>query len=127
MAVRTPKRMLPGGWCCGQPSIEERHAMSAFAVVRFRARPGLADDFQRTYCSMRRDLPGLIRVVLIKTGEREFCAIGEWEHLDRLVASRSSMRSNLDQMRHLLEPFNDDLGVTDPVSGEAVLDMRPGC
>ena len=37
------------------------------------------------------------------------------------------MKGNLDKMRSLLDSFSDDLGVTDPVSGEAVFDSDIGC
>lgn len=42
---------------------------------------------------------------------------------DPIVQASPTMRGNLDQMRHLLEQFNEELGVTDPVSGEAILDI----
>jgi hypothetical protein len=97
-------------------------AMNAFAIVRFRAKPGLAEDFQRRFCSLRREMPGLLRIVLVKTGECDFCSIGEWSNFDDIVNARLAMRANLDQMRDLLESFNEDLGVTDAVSGLAVFE-----
>jgi hypothetical protein len=97
--------------------------MSAFTIVRFRARPGQVEAFEKTFRELRRELPGLRRFVLVKTGERSFCSIGEFETFEHIVSARLTMRANLDQMRHLLEPFSDELGVTDPVSGEAVMDV----
>ena len=98
--------------------------MSAFTIVRFRARPDQAEAFERTYAAVERALPGLKRFVLVKTGERSYCSIGEFETFDHIVAARSAMSGNLDRFRHLLEPFDETLGTTDPVSGEAVLDVH---
>lgn len=97
--------------------------MTAFTIVRFQARPDQVDAFERTFTTLKRDMPGLRRFVLVKTGERSFCSIGEFESFDHIVSARPAMLENLDQMRHLLEPISDALGVTDPVSGEAVMDV----
>jgi hypothetical protein len=97
-------------------------AMSAFTVVRFRAKPGMAEDFQKTFSRLKRELPGLRRIVLVKTGERDYCSIGEFEEFDHTVRARPTMKTNLDEMRALLEPFSEELGVTDPVSGHAAFD-----
>ena len=97
--------------------------MTAFTIVRFQARPDQVEAFERTFKTLRREMPGLKRFVLVKTGERSFCSIGEFESFDHIVSARPAMRENLDRMRHLLEPFSDELGVTDPVSGEAVMDV----
>ena len=98
--------------------------MAAFTIVRFQAKPDQVEAFEKTFCSLRREMPGLRRFVLVKTGERSFCSIGEFETFDHIASARTAMRANLDQMRHLLEPFNEELGVTDPVSGEAVMDVN---
>jgi hypothetical protein len=99
--------------------------MTAFAVVRFQAKRGMADAFERTFCELRREMPGLRRVVLIKTGDHRFCSIGEWDALDDLVKARPAMSANLERMRPMLEVLSEELGVTDPVSGEAVHDLCP--
>ena len=99
--------------------------MTAFTVVRFQAKQGQAEVFERTFSSLKREMPGLRRVVLIKTGDHRYCSIAEWDSFDHIVQSRSTMLTNLDQMRALLEKFSEELGVTDPVSGEAILDVTP--
>jgi hypothetical protein len=40
-----------------------------------------------------------------------------------LVAARASMIATLDKMRPLLEDLGGGLGLTDPVSGEAVVEL----
>jgi hypothetical protein len=97
--------------------------MSAFTIVRFRALPEQVDAFERTFGAQERAMPGLRRFVLVKTGDRSYCSIGEFDSFDSIVAARPTMRANLDQFRHHLEAFSEELGVTDPVSGEAVLDV----
>jgi hypothetical protein len=44
--------------------------------------------------------------------------------MDAIVAARPKMIETLDRSREMLEDLGGDLGVTDPVSGEAVLEMH---
>jgi len=98
--------------------------MTAFNVVRFRVKPGQEAAFVDTHRTMESHLPGLRQFSLVKTGERSFCVIGEWDDLSALVNARAAMIGNLDRLRPLLEDLGNGLGVTDPVSGEAVLQLR---
>lgn len=110
------------GYSANQSS--ESH-MTAFAVVRFKAKQGRAEEFERTFSSLEREMAGLRRFVLMKTGDHRYCSIAEWDSFDSIVQARATMRANLDQVRPLLEQFSEELGVTDPVSGEAILDVAP--
>jgi len=97
--------------------------MSAFNVVRMRAKPGSVDAFLKFHSE--EDLgamPGLKRMAVVKTGERDFCFVGEWSGMDALAAARPAMIAALDTFRDKLEDLGEGLGVTDPVSGEAVID-----
>ena len=69
------------------------------------------------------DFAGFKRFVLIKTGDRSYCVLGEWDSLQALAAARPQMIAMLDTFRDTLEDLGSGLGVTDPVSGEAVLEM----
>jgi len=42
---------------------------------------------------------------------------------DHIVGARPQMIGLLDRFRHCLEDLGADVGLTDPVSGEAVIDM----
>jgi hypothetical protein len=98
--------------------------MTAFNVVRFRVKPGRDQDFIAAHRKARReDFPGMKRFSLIKTGERSFCVVGEWENFERLAAARPNMIALLDSFRDSLEDLGGSLGVTDPVSGEAVVEL----
>ena len=96
--------------------------MTAFNVVRFRVKNGQEKAFLEEHKSMRRDFPGMRRFSLIKTGDRTYCVIGEWDSMKTIVDARPSMISNLDRMRPMLEDLGGGLGLTDPVSGEAIIE-----
>ena len=98
--------------------------MTAYNVVRFRVKPGREKDFIEKNREMGGEkMTGFRKGALVKTGERSYCFIAEWDSFDAIVAARSTMIASLDGMRGLLEDLGGGLGVTDPVSGEAVLEI----
>jgi hypothetical protein len=98
--------------------------MTAFNVVRFRVRPGFEDEFIARHRDIREVLPGMRQMSLVRTGDSTFCFVGEWRSMDSIVAAREQMIGILDGFRHMLEDLGSELGVTDPVSGEAVVEQR---
>jgi hypothetical protein len=99
--------------------------MTAFNVVRFRVKPGREQEFIDAHKKMKSDFGGLRRAALVKTGERTFCFVGEWNKFDDIVAARGKMGSILDAFRGMLEDLGSGLGVSDPVSGETVVEIKP--
>jgi hypothetical protein len=99
--------------------------MAAFNVVRFRVLPGSEQDFIEAHRLMEPELEGFLGGHLVRTGDRDFCLIGEWRDFQDIVDARPTMGSLLDQMRHMLEDLGDGRGVTDPVSGEVALRIWP--
>jgi hypothetical protein len=97
--------------------------MTAFNVVRFRGKPGREAEFVKAHQESRADFAGFKRVAMIKTGDRSYCAIGEWSTFENLVAARPKMIAMLDTFCDTLEDMGGRLGVTDPVSGEVILEM----
>lgn len=100
--------------------------MTAMNVVRMRVKPGHEKEYLAIHET--RDLAGFegmraLRVV--KTAEREYLVIGEWESADALAAARPAMIATLDQFRDMLEDLGSGLGVTDPRSGEVAVERRP--
>ena len=98
--------------------------MTAFNCVRFKVKPGRDREFLEAHARVNRSWPGLRSANLIKTGERDYCIIGEWDDMDSLAAARPHMAATLDTFRDTLE----DLGggnVTDPVAGPVVLELKP--
>ena len=98
-------------------------SVTAFNIVRFRVKPGRESEFVAAHRNAHRDFAGCKRFVLIKTGDRTYCAIGEWESYQSITAARPKMIAMLDTFRDTLEDLGAGLGVTDPVSGEVVVEM----
>jgi hypothetical protein len=98
--------------------------MTAFNVVRFRVKQGQEQQFLDAHKKVAADWPGLAHVNLIKTGDRTYCIIGEWSDMDALAKARPNMIATLDSLRHTLEDLGGGLGVTDPVSGPVVLNLK---
>ena len=98
--------------------------MRAYNVVRFKVKPGQEEKFIEAH---RLD-PGFMGFrggALVKTGDRAYCFVGEWESIERLAAARERMIGLLDGFRDTLEDLGSGLGKTDPVSGEAVVVFDP--
>jgi hypothetical protein len=100
--------------------------MTAYNVVRNRVKPGREKDFEAAIGKLDRDYAGMRKLVAIKTGDRTYCMIGEWDSMDAIVAARPKMIKSLDSFRDLLEDLGGGLGVTDPVSGPAVVELEGG-
>jgi quinol monooxygenase YgiN len=98
--------------------------MTAFNAVRFRVKPGRDQEFLDAHRKVKADWPGLRRVNMVKTGDRSYCIIAEWADMDALAAARPHMIATLDGFRHTLEDLGNGLGVTDPVSGPVVLELK---
>ncbi len=97
--------------------------MTAYNVVRFRVKPGKEEQFvARQGASLEADIPGALSAAVVRTGDRSYCFIGRWESFDHIVAARPRMIGFLDEVRDLLEDLGGGLGVSDPVSGETVIE-----
>ena len=97
--------------------------MTAFNVVRFKVKPGNEAQFIEHHRMARPGFKGFLGGSLIKTGDQTFCFVGEWRNFDSIVNARPQMISLLDGMRDMLEDLGSGLGVTDPVSGSAVVKL----
>lgn len=97
--------------------------MTAFNAVRFRVKAGRDEDFLEAHRRVDRDWPGLNHVNIIRTGEHDYCIIGQWDDMDSLAAARPHMIATLDTFRDMLEEMGDGR-VTDPVSGPVVLELK---
>ena len=97
--------------------------MPAVNVVRVRVKPGREQDFINAGKAMSTTMKGFRKGSMIKTGDRSYCFIGEWDRFDSIVAARPGMIASLDTMRPMLEDLGQGLGVSDPVSGETVVEI----
>jgi hypothetical protein len=98
--------------------------MNAFNVVRFKVKPGREEAFVEAHRRADVTFKGLLNASLVKTGERAYCFVGEWDAYDSIVAARPHMVALLDSFRADLEDLGGGLGVTDPVSGSVVVDLK---
>jgi hypothetical protein len=99
--------------------------MAAYNVVRFRVKPGRDKDFIEAHRRIEEHLPGFRHGSLIRTGDRSYCFIGEWNNAADPLNAEDRMIPILDSFRDTLEDLGGGLGVTDPVSGEVVLEIEP--
>lgn len=99
--------------------------MVAMNVVRMRVKPGREEAYVRFHEDRSlKPLAGMTALRLVKTGEREYLVVGEWESMAALAAARPAMIAMLDTFRADLEELGAGLGVTEPRSGEVVVDRR---
>ena len=98
--------------------------MTAFNAVRFKVKPGRDQEFLDAHKKLQASWPGLRRASMIKTGERTYCIIAEWDDMESLARARPDMIATLDSFRGTLEDLGGGLGVTDPVSGPVVLAIK---
>lgn len=97
--------------------------MTAFNIVRFQVKPGREQAFIDAHRRADVSFKGALRSSLVKTGERRYCMVGEWDSFDSIAQARPKMIALLDTFRAELEDLGGGLGVTDPVSGEVVLEF----
>ena len=95
--------------------------MTAFNVVRFKVKPGNEQRFVEAHRVAKPEFKGFLGGSLVKTGEQTFCMVGEWRNFQSIANARPQMIALLDGLRDMLEELGGGLGVTDPVSGDAVL------
>ena len=98
--------------------------MTAFNAVRFRVKQGRDGEFLAAHERIIGAWPGLRRACIVKTGEQTYCLIAEWPDVEAIGAARPQMIATLNTFRDLLEDLGGGVGVTDAVSGPAVLDLK---
>ena len=98
--------------------------MTAFNTVRFRVKPGRDQDFLDAHANVGAAWPGLIHANMVKTGERAYCIIAEWDDMDACIKARPNMIATLNSFRETLEDLGGGLGVTDPAAGPVVLALK---
>ena len=96
--------------------------MTAYNVVRMRVKEGREQDFiDRNWQVDPEAMKGLKRISIVSTGDRNYCLIGEWEDAEAIAAAEPIMISALDTFRDTLEDLGIGTGVTEAMSGEAVI------
>ena len=59
---------------------------------------------------------------VVDCGEGKVSTTVQWQSQDALIEVRPALISFLDSVRLLLEEISPELGVTDPISGEIILE-----
>ncbi len=100
--------------------------MTAYTIVRMRAKPEREAEFLALTRRPGHEVKtGLRKGTLVKTAERSYCFIGEWDNFDSIVKARPDMIEDLNRLRPLLEDLGGGVGVTDAMSGEVVAEHIP--
>jgi hypothetical protein len=99
--------------------------MAAFNIVRFRVKPALEQQMLDFHRQVRVNAAGFLGGWLVKTGDQTYCMIGQWRSFQHIVKARPEMAGVLDQFRAMLENLDNGLGVTDPVSGDVSVNVKP--
>ena len=96
--------------------------MTVMNVVHMRVKPGMEAEYIRLHRDFdAKAIPGSRNFWLVKSGERSFIVIGEWDSMEAMVAARPAMIANLDKLRPILEDLGGGRGVTEPWAGEVAL------
>jgi antibiotic biosynthesis monooxygenase len=83
---------------------------AAFNAVRFRVKPERDQDFLNAHDKIGATWPGLLHANIIKTGDRSYCIIAEWEDMDACIQARPNMIATLNSFRDTLEDLGGGLG-----------------
>jgi len=102
--------------------------MSKFMnIVRSKVKEGKKDEYMKKLKEFFNSMKGtdsLIAMKQIQTGPNNMCIIGEWKDEQAIAKARDKMIAGLDTVRPLLEEISPELGVTDPVSGPVVMEIK---
>lgn len=97
--------------------------MTAHNVVRFKTKPGMEQAFIDAHEKASFKADGFRKAAIIKTGDRTFCFVGEWDDMNSIAGAMPQMIAMLDTFRYTLEDMGGGLGLTDPVSGPVVVNL----
>jgi len=115
MAAADRRSRLPQSW--------EGH-MTAYNIVRFRVKPGREQEFIDAHKNARPNFKGFIEGAMVDTGDRTYCLVAKWTNFNRIADARDGMIAMLNSFRDCLDDLGNGMGVTDPVSGDAVLTLK---
>ena len=96
-------------------------------IVRSKVKEGKKDEYMKKLKEFFNSMKGtdsLIAMKQIQTGPNNMCIIGEWKDEQAIAKARDKMIAGLDTVRPLLEEISPELGVTDPVSGPVVMEIK---
>jgi len=81
-----------------------------------RAKPECAAEFLELTHEPGYEVKSRLRKgTLVKTGERTYSFIGEWDNFEAIVKARPDMIEDLNRLRPLLEDLGGRLGVAEHI------------
>ncbi len=96
--------------------------MTAYNIVRMRVKEGREQDFVDLNWKVDPEsMNRLKKISIVSTGDRNYCLIGEWEDAEAIAEAGPVMISALDTFRDTLEDLGTGTGVTEAMSGEAII------
>lgn len=98
--------------------------MTAYNIVRFRVKPGRDQEFIDAHKKAKPNFKGFLEGAMVKTGEQTYCFVAKWSNFKRIADARPGMIAMLNSFRDCLDDLGNGMGVTDPVSGEAVVTLK---
>ena len=96
-------------------------------VVRSIVKEGKKDEYMiklKEFFDNMKGTDGLISMKQIQSGPNSMCIIGEWKDEQSIAKARDKMIAGLGIVRPLLEEISPELGVTDPVSGPVIMEVK---
>jgi hypothetical protein len=90
-------------------------------LVRCKVKPSHREEYLKK-CSENPKFEGMISSKYVEINLNEFMMVGEWNSSDDIATSRPKMLEFLNSIRHTLEELSPELGVTDPNSGNIVIE-----
>ena len=96
--------------------------MSGFNIVHYKIKPGMEDGFLKAHAWMSPLPPGFKRANLIKTGDHQYCLVGEWDSSQDARNANPQMIGMLDRIREYLVD-QPGIGVTNPFSGDSIKEI----
>ena len=96
--------------------------MTAYNVVRMRVKEGREQEFIDLNWQVDPEaMNRLKKISIVSTGNRGYCLIGEWEDAEAIAEAGPVMIRALDTFRDTLEDLGTGTGVTEAMSGEAII------
>ena len=100
--------------------------MAVMNVVRVQVKPGKEAEFVVLHEELgAAAMPGARKPWVVKTGERSFRVVGEWNDMNAVVNARPALIASLDKLRPLLEDLGGGRGLAEPYAGEVAFHMNP--
>ena len=97
--------------------------MSGFNIVHYQIKQGMEDEFLNAHGWMSPLPPGFRRGNLVKTGDHQYCLVGEWNSRQDARNAESQMVGMLDRIREYLVDQGPGIGVTRAFSGDSIKEI----